>query len=74
MKPREKNCWGCGDNLSRSTEPGQEYERDGHLYCDQSCFWRGQSTEENPDYPIDYDAQDSRAASEERLHNLQMER
>lgn len=66
-KMHVKNCWGCGAVLERETD--NPIVVLGHVYCGCRCV-----EVENPDYPTDYDAQDRRAASEERIANLQQER
>ena len=62
----EKNCWGCGDVLERSTDKPVRYGP--HSYCDWHCVNR------IDDGPTDFDEQDRRAAAEERISNIQQER
>lgn len=65
-----RNCWGCGEKLDRVTDEPLVVK--GHAYCRQSCV--GREYEEDPNFPIDYDAQDRRAASEERIALFNRER
>jgi hypothetical protein len=65
-KHPETHCWGCGALLERETDSPIRVR--GHYFCSWRC------TSQHDDEPRDFDEQDRRAASEERIANFQRER
>jgi hypothetical protein len=63
----ETHCWGCGALLERETDT--PLRRRGHYFCSWRC-----TSHDHDDEPQDFDAQDRRAAMEERIANIQQER
>ena len=63
----ERNCWGCGEPLERTTDRPHRYG--GHFYCEPYCVGRVDESE-----PVDYDQQDRNAAASERIELMRWER